>query len=61
MRNMLSVLPHDSETRQTDSCPHVHALELLLQWRLLRSAIDEVKKTSLPPPSTNDTGPQLAA
>jgi hypothetical protein len=61
-RTMPSVLDHDSETRPTaDSCPHSHALELLLQWQLLRSAIDQVKQTSLPPPSTNDTGPKLAA
>jgi hypothetical protein len=34
---------------------HSHALEVLLQWRLLRSAIERLKA------APDDTGPKLAA
>jgi hypothetical protein len=35
---------------------HSHALDVLLQWRLLRSAIEQLKAAA-----PDDTGPQLAA
>jgi hypothetical protein len=49
---------NSEHSRQVDEpgSEHSHALDVLLQWRVLRSAIEQLKATR-----PDDTDPKLAA
>jgi hypothetical protein len=58
-RNMKAEVECSSKSSRLVDEPgaeHSHALDVLLQWRLLRSAIEQIKATV-----PDGTGPKLAA